>query len=85
MVNNWIAVLNQVMAQADEKTRFISCHGWTVMTKAQRVPQVAYLEKLWNKVKRAKAVGKTLQQAKGALPRQAFPEVGGLADTGLQL
>jgi glyoxylase-like metal-dependent hydrolase (beta-lactamase superfamily II) len=86
MVNNWIAVLNEVMAQANDKTQFISCHGWTVMSKAQCAPQVAYLEKLWNEVRRAKAAGKTLQQAKEALPRaQLFPEVAGLADAGLQV
>jgi len=31
IVNNWIAVLNEVLGQAHEKTRFISCHGWTVI------------------------------------------------------
>jgi glyoxylase-like metal-dependent hydrolase (beta-lactamase superfamily II) len=86
MVSHWIAVLKEVLAQADEKTQFISCHGWGVMSKAQCAPQVGYLEKLWDEVRRAKAAGKTLQQAKEALPRaQAFPEVAGLADTGLQV
>ena len=86
LVNHWIAVLNEVMAQADEKTQFISCHGWTVMSKAQCAPQVAYLEKLWNEVRRAKSAGKTLQQAKEVLLRsQLFAEVGGLANTADQV
>ncbi len=81
-MNNWIAVLNEVMAQADEKTRFISCHGWTIMSKAQCAPQVAYLEKLWNEVRRAKAAGRTLDQTKQALPRaERFAEVAALSDT----
>ncbi len=86
IVDNWIAVLNEVMAQADEKTQFISCHGWTVMTKAQCAPQVAYLEKLWSEVRRSKAAGKTLQQTKEALPRaQMFPEVASLSEADFQM
>ena len=75
IVNNWIAVLNEVLDQANEKTQFVSCHGWTVMNKADVSPQVAYLEKLWNEVRRAKAAGKTLEQTKAALQRdKVFPE-----------
>ena len=86
MVNNWIVVLNEVLAQADEKTQFISCHGWAVMTKAQVAPQVAYMDKLWTEVRRAKAAGKTLQEAKQALTRaQLCPELAGLADSGLEV
>jgi glyoxylase-like metal-dependent hydrolase (beta-lactamase superfamily II) len=86
IMDDWIAVLNEVMAQANEKTQFISCHGWGVMTKAQCAPQVAYLEKLWNEVRRAKAAGKTLQLAREALPRaQMFPEVANLADADFQM
>lgn len=85
-VDYWIAVLKEVLAAADERTKFISCHGWTVMSKTQCAPQVAYLEKLWAEVRRARAAGKTLQQTKEALARaQVFPEVAGLADTGLQV
>jgi len=86
IMDNWIAVLNEVMSQANEKTQFISCHGWGVMTKAQCAPQVAYLEKLWNEVRRAKSAGKTLQLAKEALPRaQMFAEVASLADADFQM
>jgi glyoxylase-like metal-dependent hydrolase (beta-lactamase superfamily II) len=86
MVNNWIAVLNEVLAQADEKTQFVSCHGWGVMTKAQVAPQVAYMDKLWTEVRRAKAAGKPLKEAKQALTRPRLcPELAGLADSGLQV
>ena len=86
MVKNWIAVLNEVLAQADGQTQFISCHGWGVMTKAQVAPQVAYMDKLWSEVRRVKAAGKTLQEAKQALTRaQICAELAGLADSGLQI
>jgi glyoxylase-like metal-dependent hydrolase (beta-lactamase superfamily II) len=86
IMDNWIAVLNEVVSQADEKTQFVSCHGWGVMTKAQVAPQVAYLEKLWNEVRRAKSAGKTLQLAREALPRaQTFPEVANLGDADFQV
>ncbi len=84
MMDHWIAILNEVLAQADEKTQFISCHGWTVMSKAQCAPQVAYLDKLWSEVRRAKAAGKTVQQAKETLTRaRLFPDLAGLANEGL--
>lgn len=82
IVNNWIAVLHEVLDQTNEKTQFVSCHGWSVMSKAQVAQQVAYLEKLWNKVRRAKAAGKTLAQTKAALPRaERFSESAGLGNT----
>jgi hypothetical protein len=56
------------------------------MTRAQCAPQVAYLERLWNEVRRAKSAGKTLQLAREALPRaQTFPEVANLADADFQM
>jgi len=86
IVDHWIAVLNEVMTQAGAKTQFISCHGWTVMSKAQCAPQVAYLGKLWKEVRRAKSAGRTLQQAKEALPRaQLFAEVAGLTNAADQV
>jgi len=82
IVNNWIAVLNEVLGQTNEKTQFVSCHGWAVMNKAQVSPQVAYLEKLWNEVRRAKVEGKTLEQTKAALQRaERFSETADLANT----
>jgi glyoxylase-like metal-dependent hydrolase (beta-lactamase superfamily II) len=82
IVDNWMAVLHEVIDQANDKTQFISCHGWFVMRKAQCAPQVAYLEKLWNEVRRAKAAGKTLEQTRDALTRaDRLPEVAGLANT----
>lgn len=50
--------------------------------KAQVAPQVAYLEKLWNEVRRAKAAGKTLEQTKAALPlKERFSEFADLANS----
>jgi hypothetical protein len=40
------------------KNKFLGCHGWAVMNKAQCAHEVAYLEKLWNEVRRTKAAGK---------------------------
>jgi len=81
IVNNWIAVLHEVLNQADEKTQFLGCHGRAVMNKAQCAHEAAYLEKLWNEVRRTKAAGKTLEQAKAALRRaESFPEFADLGD-----
>ena len=85
IMDNWIAVLDEVVSRADDKTQFISCHGWGVMTKAQCAPQVAYLEKLWDEVRRAKAAGKALPATKEALPRSRFPEVASLSDADFQM
>ncbi len=86
IMDNWIAVLSEVMSQADDRTQFVSCHGWEILTKAQVAPQVAYLSKLWNEVRRAKSSGLTLDQAKAALQRaRAFPDVAGLGDADFQM
>ena len=80
IVSNWIAMLNEVLSETNEKTQFVSCHGWSVMNKAQVSKQVAYLEKLWNEVRSAKAAGRTLEQAKADLSRtERFSEVADLA------
>jgi glyoxylase-like metal-dependent hydrolase (beta-lactamase superfamily II) len=82
IVNNWIAVLHEVLDQTNEKTQFVSCHGWSVMNKAQVAHQAAYLEKLWNEVRRTKAAGKTLEQTKAAVPRaERFSEFADLVNT----
>ena len=86
IVNNWIAMLNELLSQTNEKTQFVSCHGWSVMNKAEVAPQVAYLEKLWNEVRRAKVAGKTLEQTKASLPRaEGFSETAGLGNTADQI
>jgi hypothetical protein len=38
-MDNWIAVLDEVLSQADEKTQFVSCHGWGVMTSVAQSRQ----------------------------------------------
>jgi hypothetical protein len=51
------------------------------MTKVQVAQDAAYVEKLWNEVRRAKAAGKTLEQAKQATGREElFPELASLKD-----
>jgi len=81
VVNNWIGVFHEVLSEANDKTQFISCHGWSLMTKAQVAQDAAYVEKLWNEVRMAKAAGKTLEQAKQATRRaELFPELAGLKD-----
>ncbi len=56
------------------------------MTKAQVAPQVAYLGRLWDEVRQAKAAGKSLEQAKAALQRaQVFPEVASLPEADFQM
>jgi glyoxylase-like metal-dependent hydrolase (beta-lactamase superfamily II) len=81
IVNNWFVVLHEVLSQADEKTQFLGCHGRAVMTKAQCACEAAYLEKLWNEVRRTKAAGKTLEQAKADLALAvSFAEYADLGD-----
>ena len=83
IVNNWFGVLDEVLSQADEKTQFLGCHGRAVMNKAQCAHEAAYLEKLWKEVRRTKAAGKTLEQARADLRRtEGFPEFADLADAG---
>jgi glyoxylase-like metal-dependent hydrolase (beta-lactamase superfamily II) len=81
IVNNWFVVLDEVLSQADGKTQFLGCHGRAVMNKAQCAHEAAYLEKLWNEVRRTKAAGRTLEQAKADLRlAEGFPEFADLAD-----
>ncbi len=81
MVNNWFAVLHEVLGQADGKTQFVGCHGRAVMTKTQCAHEAAYLEKLWNEVRRTEAAGKTLEQAKAELRLAgSFAEFADLGD-----
>ncbi len=81
IVNNWFAVLHEILSQADEKTQLLGCHGRAVMTKAQCAHEAAYLEKLWNDVRRTKAAGKTLEQAKADLRLAgSFAEYADLGD-----
>ena len=75
MVDNWFVVLREVLDEANENTRFLTCSQRQVMGKADCQRFSTYLEKLWNDVRRAKAEGKTLEQSCAALPLQDFPEM----------
>jgi cyclase len=80
-IENWLAVLRNVLDGANDKTLFIPGHGLKTMNKADMEQTLAYLQRLWSEVRRAKAEGKTLEQAKAALPlKERFPEVAGRQD-----
>jgi hypothetical protein len=85
-VNNWFLVLHEVLSQADENTQFLGCHGRSAMTKSQCAHEAAYLEKHWNEVRRTKAAGKTLEQAKAdlrlALSFAEFADLGDVMSAG---
>ena len=73
MVDNWFAVLREVLADADEHTRFITCSQRELMHKGECEQFLGYLESMWSGVRRAKAQGQTLEQARAALPLRDFP------------
>ncbi|MGA3283485.1 MAG: MBL fold metallo-hydrolase [Verrucomicrobiota bacterium] len=84
VVDNWFVVMHGLLNEADGNTRFIASHGRAIMRKEQCAQFVSYLEKLWTEVRRAKAGGKTLEQAKADLPLQGrFPEVAKLENQSL--
>ena len=75
MVDNWFVVLREVLAETDENTRFLTCSQRQIMGQAECQRFYAYLEQLWNGVRRAKAGGKTFEQCCAALPLQDFSEM----------
>jgi glyoxylase-like metal-dependent hydrolase (beta-lactamase superfamily II) len=81
VVDNWLVVLRMLIGEANESTRFIPCHGNVLMNKAEFQQFLSYLEKLWSEVRRMKAEGKTLEEAKAALAlKERFPEAADLRD-----
>jgi len=75
MVDNWLVVLRELLDESNENTRFMACAGRGFMNKGNVEQFLAYLEKMWAGVRRAKAEGKTLEQARAALPLKDFPMV----------
>jgi glyoxylase-like metal-dependent hydrolase (beta-lactamase superfamily II) len=73
MVDNWLVVLREVLDESDENTRFMACTGRKFMKKGDVEQFLGYLEKMWIGVQRAKAEGKTLDQARVSLPLSDFP------------
>ena len=73
MVDNWLVVLREVVDESDENTRFMTCSGRQFMKKGDVERFLGYLEKMWIGVRRAKTEGKTLEQARAALPLKDFP------------
>jgi glyoxylase-like metal-dependent hydrolase (beta-lactamase superfamily II) len=81
VIDNWLVVLVRLIGEANESTRFIPVHGNVLMTKADFQQFLSYLERLWSEVRLMKAEGKTLEQAKVALPlKERFPEAANLQD-----
>jgi glyoxylase-like metal-dependent hydrolase (beta-lactamase superfamily II) len=73
MVDNWLVVLREVLDESNENTRFMACSGRGFMNKGNVEQFLGYLEKMWAGVRRAKAEGKALEQARAALPLKDFP------------
>jgi glyoxylase-like metal-dependent hydrolase (beta-lactamase superfamily II) len=73
MVDNWLVVLREVLSESNEKTRFMTCSGREFMNKGDVEHFLSYLDQMWTGVRRAKAEGKTLEQARTALPLKNFP------------
>jgi glyoxylase-like metal-dependent hydrolase (beta-lactamase superfamily II) len=72
MVDNWLVVLREVLADANENTRFVTCSQRQVMNKGQSEQFLGYLEHMWNGVRRAKSEGKTLEQTRAIMPLKDF-------------
>jgi cyclase len=75
-IENWLVILRGLVDDADSRTQFIPGHGLETMNKAYMQQTLAYLQKLWTEVRRAKAEGKTLEQTQADLTFKArFPEL----------
>ena len=83
-VDNWIGVMHHLLNTADDNTRFLASHGRAVMKKGQYQKFLTYLEGLWRGVRRAKAAGKTLDQAKSEILLKDFPEIAKLPNEELR-
>ncbi len=84
VVDNWFVVMRKVLAEANEETKFLASHGRAVMRKGQYQEFVSYLEGVWGVVRRARAAGKTLEQAKADVPLKAFPAIAKLPNEELR-
>ena len=84
VIDNWSVVMRRVLDETNEETKFLSSHGRAVMKKRQVQELVAYVEGVWNGVKRARAAGKSLEQAKAEVPLAAFPAIAKLPNEELR-
>ena len=75
IVENWFVVMHKILNEANENTQFFASHHRAIMKKEQILQFVSYVEELWNKIRLAKAGGKTLDQVKTELLLKEFPEV----------
>jgi len=83
MVDNWLVVLREVLNESNDKTRFMTCSGRQFMNKSDVEHFLGYLDRMWTGVRRAKAEGKTLEQARAALPLKDFPMYSQLSNSSL--
>ena len=83
MVDNWFVVLRAVLDESNENTRFMSCSQRQFMHKGEVEQFLGYLDRLWTGVRRAKVEGKTLEQARAALPLKDFPMYAQLSNDSL--
>lgn len=83
-IDNWFVLMRAVLSEANGETRFLPSHGRAVMKKSQYEDYVSYLEGVWSGVKRARAAGRTLGQAKADLPLTSFPAVAKLPNEELR-
>jgi glyoxylase-like metal-dependent hydrolase (beta-lactamase superfamily II) len=84
IVDNWFVVMHLLLNEANEKTQILATHHRAIMKKEQIQQFVSYLEEVWNRVRRAKASGKTLDQAKTETPLKDFPEIAKLPNETLR-
>jgi hypothetical protein len=80
MVDNWLAVLREVLDESNGNTRVMACAERGFMNKGNVEQFLGYLDQMWAGVRRAKAEGKTLEQARAALPLKDFPTVARLSN-----
>ena len=83
-IDNWFVVMRDVLGEANGETRFLPSHGRAVMKKGQYEDYVSYLEGVWNGVKRARSIGRSLEQTKAELPLSSFPAVAKLPNEDLR-
>lgn len=83
-IDNWFVVMRGLLKESNGETKFLASHGRAVMSKGQYEDFVSYLEGVWNGVRRARAAGRTLDQAKAEIPLTGFPAIAKLPNEQLR-
>jgi hypothetical protein len=66
-VDQWVVVLDNLVREANDDTRFLPSHHDAVLKKPAMQAYADYIAGLWAEVRRARAAGQTLEQTKAAL------------------